>query len=326
MQLPFLDEAPLTTVPDVARAPKALDRMLACLEAWRPGDDAHTTWSQLDRLVAAVHAEARAGPEPRVALAVARARLHPLVLQAASIRRAYEKPRGYAGDSVVMDMGYRNLPEGSSPLGAMLHQWFCHTRGGTAVRARRRWILLQMQDHGRHYPERWRAMSLASGSAWELRDLVRESFLVRTAEVLCVDQDPEALADAEQGLHTTSATTGRTLPVRFEARSVRDILKGNWTPPPRDFIYSLGLYDYLDTPVARSLTEVLAGALEPGGRLIVGNYLPGCDARPMLELLMDWHLRYRSLAELARLGTGLGEVETVVDSTGTMGFLVVTRR
>jgi SAM-dependent methyltransferase len=299
----------------------ALDDLLAMLSGWTPLADDAVTWRRLDGAIA------RLGEELTEAeLPAAREKLHVYFLQAPCIARAWSKPRGYPGDSGIMDMGYRNLPEGATPLGRCLHQWFSLSRGGTAVRARRRWILQQMQRHGRHYPHRWRALSVAGGSAWELRDLVEESFLVRTAELTLLDQDPRALEDAVEGYETAAARVGRRAPLTVVRSDIRALLRGETTLPPQDFIYSLGLYDYLPERAARALTARLYDLLDPGGQLVVANYLPGGDAQPMLEILMDWTLVYRSTDALAALADGLdGAVEVVPDSTGTLAALVVTK-
>lgn len=304
-----------------------LRHLVHCLKSWAPEDGEEALWRQLDVLVPACHRAVRDADSPKRALHSARLALHPFFLQAPNLHRAWYKPRGYAGDALLMDLGYRNMPEGRTALGRALHQWFSLMKGATSVRARRRWILLQMQAHGRNYPHSWRAMSLASGTAWELRDVAAESFLVRTGRFLCVDQDVLALRGAEEGLARTVEQFGRRPNVRFVASSVRDLLKGAWRPPEQDFIYSLGLFDYLEDWVARSLLSILVDCLAPGGRLIVGNYLPENDARPTMELLLDWHLRYRTRSAVAALAEGLPVViETEVDATESMTFLRLTKK
>lgn len=257
-----------------------------------------------------------------------RSRFHPWFLQAPCIRRAYEKPLGYAGDFGVMDLGYRNIPEAETPMGNLLHGWFSTAlRGSTAVRARRRWIGLEMQRHAARSMGLWRGMSLASGSSWELRDMVHESWLIHRANMTCVDQDPRALAAAEEGLREAETKHGRTLDAIFLRQSVREVIRGGLGDlPKQDFVYSLGLYDYLPKVPAQLLTTVLARQLRPGGRLIVGNYLVGHDTQPVLELVMDWFLIGRSPEQIEDLVSDLGRdysARVQIDSTGSIGFLVV---
>lgn len=259
-----------------------------------------------------------------------RARFHPWFLQAPCIRRAYEKPLGYAGDFGVMDLGYRNLPEAETPMGNLLHGWFSTAlRGSTAVRARRRWIGLEMQRHAAYSSGLWRAMSLASGSSWELRDLVHESWLLHRAKMTCLDQDPRALQAAKDGLAEAQAKYGRKLDATFIRQSVREVIRGGAASlPEQDFVYSLGLYDYLPRAPAKLLTTVLAGQLGPGGRLIIGNYLDDHDTQPILELVMDWFLIGRSPDQILGLADDLNRefsARVQIDSTGSIGFLMVDR-
>lgn len=39
-----------------------------------------------------------------------------------------------------------------------------------------------------------------------------------------------------------------------------------------NYIYSMGLFDYLPTPVAQKLAKQLYNLLAPGGLLLIGNY------------------------------------------------------
>lgn len=61
-----------------------------------------------------------------------------------------------------------------------------------------------------------------------------------------------------------------------------------------DVVYSLGLYDYLDQPLARRLTTRLFSMLRPGGRLILANFLPNIRDIGYMEAYMDWRLIYRT--------------------------------
>ena len=45
-----------------------------------------------------------------------------------------------------------------------------------------------------------------------------------------------------------------------------------------DLIYSAGLYDYLETPVAERLPQVLFDLLNPGGQLLYANFAPDIPA------------------------------------------------
>lgn len=277
--------------------------------------------------------EAMVSLEPNqvsVFIAFFRDRLHAYFLQANAIARAYRAPLGYAGDYEVMATAHPNRPEGDSPLGKALHQWFNTTLGATAVRARRRWVLEQMQRHARDWDGVYKICSIAAGPAYELRDLIHDSSLVERCELTCVDQDRSALTCAREKLHEAMRSSERSCPTTFVHDSVRNMVAATEAPrlSPQSFIYSLGLYDYLSERVARPLTNYLYDRLEPGGRLIVGNYSQHTDGRFAMELIMDWQLIYRSEAQLMALASHLppgAQCRYTEEGTGTQLFLVIDK-
>jgi extracellular factor (EF) 3-hydroxypalmitic acid methyl ester biosynthesis protein len=314
---------------------QVVDDMEACLRGWTEAGDRLQFFHAIKGLLRETEARMAclAPAARREYIDWWRARLHPHFLQAASLRRCFEKPRGYAGDYEMMNMAYRNQPEGETPLGRVLHHGFISSLGVNAVRTRRRWILQQMQKHAleRGLPSPYRLMSVACGSAIECQDLVRESFLADHAEITCIDQDEEALAYAERGLKATIEACERLCTARFVNDSVRSLIKGQDGPPaypPQDFIYSLGLYDYLPERAAAALTRALFQMLKPGGKLVAGNYLPCCDVRFELELILEWPLIYRTAEALRALADGLPESARIaldVEPGGQLGFLIVEK-
>jgi extracellular factor (EF) 3-hydroxypalmitic acid methyl ester biosynthesis protein len=71
--------------------------------------------------------------------------------------------------------------------------------------------------------------------------------------------------------------------------------------------------------------------LNPGGRLLIANFLPNISSAGYMEAFMDWWLIYRTEAELLRLAETLpGEqVETTdlfVEENKNIAFLEVTRK
>lgn len=257
----------------------------------------------------------------------------PAFLQAPFVERAFRKPLGYAGDFEMMNLIYRNMPEGETPLGRALHRWANSYRSAAAVRSRRRWILQQMQEHARlRKSDPYRILSLASGPATELSDLVYESFLADRADIRCIDQDVQSLAFARAGLLRAMAETGRQLPISFSSRSVKALLSQGGEREEggeRDFVYAMGLFDYLPDHVARPLVTLLHDLLAPGGRLVIGNYSRRADAQDFLDLVCDWRLLYRSLSEVYALASNLPEetrVDVKLDSTGCVWLLIVDKQ
>jgi hypothetical protein len=202
--------------------------------------------------------------------------------------RAFRKPRGYAGDAVMMDFAYewgkpeRDLKE-VSPLGRRI----CYFMGGIpsarAVRAQRD-LLSDLIDEAAAKVPAPHILSIACGHLREasLSRAVRQG---RVGRFVALDQDRESLAVVERTLSRFG--------VEAVHGSVRGILNGSVVLPGFDMIYTAGLYDYLSQPVATRLTEILFGWLNPGGRLLVANFLPEIRDSGYMEAFMDWKLIYR---------------------------------
>jgi hypothetical protein len=236
--------------------------------------------------------------------------LHALVRQDPYTQRAAAKPRGYAGDAVMMDFIYRGEPPaGTSALGAAVFGATTRVSMGLSVRYRRQ-LLRSLIDETVAAVEQPRMLSVAAGHARELDGSLVASPLFG-GEFVALDQDPESCAEVRR------AQQGRR--VHVVCQGVRELLAADGAAAAAlgrfDLIYSAGLYDYLPDVLARRLTARLLSMLRPQGRLVIGNFVPGGSGRGYMELFMDWTLVLRSEAELRAiaLAAGAAEVATFHD-------------
>lgn len=65
-----------------------------------------------------------------------------------------------------------------------------------------------------------------------------------------------------------------------------------------DFIYSIGIYDYLTSSQASQLTAWLMAKLNPGGKLLIANFTIDNWGRGHMEAFMDWNLVVRSREQM----------------------------
>ena len=246
------------------------------------------------------------------------------------------KPRGYAGDSAMMEMLYRNDYEGESTFGKILHKHSSNAPAAEAVRFRRGYINKEINKRieerdamNGSSPEQYRIASIACGPAWEIRDFLSTSPNNNRAEFVLLDQDEEALAEARSNIESVGMDPPPV--VHYLQDSVRTILR---TREPDlnygqfDFIYSMGLYDYLTDPVARAVLKKLFAMLGPRGRLIIGNYHEDNPTRAHMDYVMDWTLIYRSEKALRGITEGLsGNFSRVIeyDDFKCQMFLILTR-
>lgn len=252
------------------------------------------------------------------------ARAHPLLAalhEDPYHHRAWNKPRGYPGDAVMLDMIYDGGFDATahphvSELGRKVFETWNRCDGCQAVRERARHIAREIERTATETPDA-KILSVACGHLRELEQ-VHPTFWPLVSEVVGFDQDAESIARVETDLHT--------LPVRSSLGKVRDLIRGEdelgngW-----DLIYSVGLFDYLNAGVASRLVKTLFDKLEPNGRLLIANF------RDVPELawghvFQDWRLVCREPSDLAHLVQGIEcNSRTYVGSHDIIAWLEVTR-
>ncbi len=233
------------------------------------------------------------------------------VLASPFLARTNLRPRGYAGDSMTMQYLYENGYVGETLFGKLLHKHPVESHAAQAVRNRRRLLVESANAAWRERPDagrRLRIMSVACGPAWEVRDLFAGAADCERFECTLLDQDEEALGEAEAAIAAVSARIGAPVGVRYLRNSVRTMLSTRDLSQRfgrHDFVYSMGLFDYLTTPVARTVLQKLYQLVAPGGRMIIGNFHVGNPTRVYMEYWMDWALLYRTEDELAAMAREL---------------------
>ncbi|HEY0881237.1 MAG TPA: class I SAM-dependent methyltransferase, partial [Archangium sp.] len=258
-----------------------------------------------------------------------RQQLWPFIMGSAFMQRTNLKPRGYAGDATMMQMIYDDAWEGTWVFNKLMHRHPVRHPAAEAVRNRRQLIARLLSEHlSAHAAAPYRVLSVACGPARELEDVFKRGLDPARVELTLLDQDDEALAAAKRTVQTVEQQLGA--PVRFTTvnDSVRTLLRDR-TASERwgrfDFIYSMGMFDYLTPPVARAVLSRLFELLAPGGRLVVGNYHVDNPSRFYMAYWLDWVLYYRTEAEMRALAAGLpgAHVELGFDDSGCQMFLTV---
>ena len=244
--------------------------------------------------------------------------------QSPQIRRCYEKPRGYAGDFLMMDFICNGHPVAETEVGKWIDDWFRDDFPGTqSVRNRRAYMgeLLSF----RHQKGARRILNVACGGAPEFALLPKH---VSFEKVVLLDQDEGALAFAQQSIGEVHGDGAKAFHLQPVCTRVKSLLQDGVLGAERfDLIYSMGLYDYLLRDAARALTLRLWNALAPGGVIAIGNYQGDHWGRYVVEALMDWFLIYRDKKDLLALSEGLpGAVcEVTTDATGLVHILQISK-
>jgi len=258
-----------------------------------------------------------------------------LILASEFLARTNLKPRGYAGDSAMMHMVYDRDFRGQTLFARFLHRHPIETHAAQAVR--NRIGLLSGLLTARHEAEAsrlrgepLRIMSVACGPARELRDVITTAAQARAFSITLLDQDTQALQEAQSELAGITARVGVPIAGRVLQESVRTMLR---TPELDrlwgrfDFLYSMGLFDYLTPPVARAVLMRLYSLLEPGGEMVIGNFHVGNRTRFYMEYWMDWVLFYRTEDEFLDLASDLvgAQCSIIFEETRSQMFLRVRK-
>jgi extracellular factor (EF) 3-hydroxypalmitic acid methyl ester biosynthesis protein len=237
-------------------------------------------------------------------------------------QRSFTKPRGYAGDAVMLDMIYGS-PHKNDPseLGRSIHHSLVeHSNTARAVRHRRSLIAdaVDQMSSGSEV----RILSIASGHLRELEltKAIKDGVI---KEWVCLDQDADSLRECVRSY-------GNDV-IRAVPGSVRQVLSGKLPLSEFDFVYAAGLFDYLTTPVAGALLSRMFEMLKPGGKFLVANFANTCTEIGYMEAFMDWWLIYRDEAQMKTLVEVLDDsvtnnVQIFTDPWKTIVYAVGERR
>lgn len=258
------------------------------------------------------------------------ARVHPLaghVTECPLTRHSLTRPRGYPGDAGLLDLIYRHadaqpVVAASSDTGRDVYGFTNDTSVCEAVRQRRK-LLAERIDRIAAARPGAEMLAVACGHLREAEISVAMRG-GRIGRFIATDQDLDSLRVVEgYREHVSPAIEARKL-------SVRDFISGRHDLGTFDFVYAAGLYDYLDDRIAMRLTRRLFSLLKPGGTLLVANFLTGCMEVPYMEVFMDWHLLYRTEAEIKAFASEISDVDLAdvtyyQDARNCIGYMELQR-
>jgi extracellular factor (EF) 3-hydroxypalmitic acid methyl ester biosynthesis protein len=244
-------------------------------------------------------------------------------MSAATVARAYMKPRGFAEDHETMEMVYDPDPDGDGVIGPLVDHFYlrrpvCQSRREGRVHAQR--LLRSVVVAG----EPTSIACLACGRGLEAINLLAEPAF-SNARLTCVDLDHEALAAAAR-LAEDRGLTGR---IAF--------VHGNVVPAGGELsisigqhhaIYTLGLVEYLDDEQCVRLFDWAETALLPGGTFAVHTLSADNADRSFMEHILEWHVYHRTRDEVAALFSRSrfgNEPQIETDAAGAGLFVRVTR-
>ncbi len=239
-------------------------------------------------------------------------------------RRAFAKPRGYAGDAELLDYIYGTEhcwdPPPMSELGQRLHACTTLSSACQGVKSRRG-IIADIIDQLSRQIDRPHVLSLAAG---HLREAELSAAVIRRqlGRLVAIDSDPLSLQliDREYGRYG----------VQTVHASAREVLSGRIDLSGFDLIYSSGLCDYLNDAMSQRLAAELFDRLNPGGTLLLTNFDHDIEGVGYMEAFMDWNLVYRDRLEMMRMtaripNRQIGQITVFPEENYNVLFIAIER-
>lgn len=281
-------------------------------------------FSELNKLVATVSAECRDSRENlRAVHQWFDERLNPILHESELCKYCYDKPKGYAGDFGAIELIWlgHTAPHtrryaGTTVRGQLLNAYFlssenCRANIDRIIRFRKMLCSFKGQS----------IASVGSGSAIEICEAYRVGGKP-SADVHLFDQDENALVAAQSQLaffpiqlHCYGGNVIRNIIIKKQQRY--------------DLIYSSGMFNYVELPSARKITEVLWNQLNPGGTLVICNAHPDNPTRVWMECVNHWYLNYKNEDQMSSLVQGMKEVEYIKlekDTFSTYQYLTLRKQ
>jgi extracellular factor (EF) 3-hydroxypalmitic acid methyl ester biosynthesis protein len=257
------------------------------------GEAYSTTYKTLCKHLAEVRDNSSSEEWKKIIQECRQHKLFNLVQEDILTHRAFIKPRGYAGDAIMMDYVYHGIQNNPiTPVGLTVFNAVSTCPTGLGVIERSNLTVQMIDDTARRFQQP-NILSVACGH-------LREASICRSVQnkligqYYAADQDADSLSLVEERY--------KHLNVIATDASVKSILMGKSKFDNIHFVYSLGLYDYLNDKVSQQLTKILFDTLVPGGILFLANYSPACMGRGYMEAFMDWFLIYRDEDQMLQCG------------------------
>jgi extracellular factor (EF) 3-hydroxypalmitic acid methyl ester biosynthesis protein len=259
--------------------------------------------------------------------------LHPLLLRAPFVFRAYTKPLGYAGDYLMVNQMLEDPRQGGSTYFQMVNATFL--QAAVVVAHRNRIDILvnflnRMADSARLAGRTFRILNVGCGPAIEIQRFLQNYSHPEFLSFELVDFSEETLAWTREKLDAIIEKIGKPVSVNYIHDSVHHLLKrriDSASENTREFdaAYCAGLFDYLSDKVCSRLTDHFAARTRIGGSLLITNVHSNNPERAGMEHLLEWYLIYRDEAKISSVLPSRSIARDIyVDATGVNVFAEAT--
>lgn len=251
------------------------------------------------------------------------------------ISRGLQKPRGYPGDYMMMEMGYnREVPKKSFGLSGELDR-ICYGKY-QCIPLRKEKLKellrnkLEKSEKGKHL----KILTLGGGPAREWIELdteIKDGLNKRRVKLTYLDQDEEAVEFSRQrlkGCHLISD-------VEYRNESLLTFVKSpKWREHYGEFdlVYILGVGDYLGDSILTNIIVQGLNLIQKRGQFVITQKDKNRFNFMFLDWFCDWTFVKRDEAEFSHLlqeaiskSQGKFECEIIRERSGEIMFGIITR-
>ncbi|MCQ9208153.1 MAG: helix-turn-helix domain-containing protein [Omnitrophica bacterium] len=248
-------------------------------------------------------------------------------------KRSFVKPLGHAGDYMMIDMLYNNPDEGESIFAKLINRHAYYQNASKAVRNRIPILQQKFNSLLKNRPNQTvNIMSVGSGSAKEIREIVKDNNDIERCIFTLVEADEEAIFYSREKIIDLFIQKGKKVKINFINKAVDQLVKEKELVEKigkYDLIYSIGLFDYFTLNVSKRLTTNLYNFLAPKGKLIIGNFSHLINENKVyMDFVLEWFLFYRSKEEMLKFTEKLEGPKKIYfesEDTGITNFLIIEK-
>ena len=253
-----------------------------------------TNFSQLNELLAITASEYTMGVILKDDLATINSSFKKGFLENTLHGRGYLKPNGYPGDYLFLDKIYINHIS-KNPDYAIWDEYVQQNGAPDAVRNRKEYFKNLVKSKAKTESQ-INVLNIISGSGRELAELYN-SLSIKNIHTTCIEIDTEAIEFSKElnKNHLEHIDYINSNIFRYQ------------TAKTFEFIWSAGLFDYLNDKAFVKLLRRFKEWQKKGGEIVIGNYNESNNpSRNYMEILGDWHLIHRTETELIQLARDSG--------------------
>jgi SAM-dependent methyltransferase len=196
-----------------------------------------------------------------------RGSLFKFIRQSVAVSRALAKPYGYPGDYELLQNLYDGRSSSVSNVGKYYDYMFLNDPLSVAVLDR---VAAMSQRLEKFLSENTLSevniLNIASGSGFELIPIAKKAYPFKI-NYYCFDQEVASLIYAKQAV----SAVNQSINFIFIQDDIRNFFRGNGKNQKFDFIYNIGLADYLPDRILKALMQQSIESLEDKGTFVIAH-------------------------------------------------------